>query len=72
MTQENKKPNLGVQAGQREATERSSKDTLNVAEKKVSVKRFCPLKESRCFEFCAWWIEGKCAVVRLVDVLAAR
>ena len=71
MNQENKKPNLGAQAGQREAARRSS-DAQNITEKKMAVK-LCPLKQALCLEKrCAWWVEGTCAIVRVVDVLAAQ
>jgi len=70
MNQENKKPNLGAQAGQGEAADRSSDDALNLTEKKMAVK-FCPLKQALCLEKqCAWWVESKCAIVRLMDLLA--
>ncbi len=73
MTQESKKPNLGEQAGQRRTADSRPNYGLNVAEKETAVKRFCPLRDPGfCSDYCAWWIEGKCVVVRVVEVLAAQ
>jgi len=45
----------------------------NPTQKTEAAKLFSPLKQALCLKkYCAWWIEGKCAIIRLMDVLAAQ